>query len=54
MKTICKYIKGNNPHYTYERHSDANASLLVKNDGWGYCPKYLWKEKVQEGKRNGG
>lgn len=40
MKTIIK-------NDVIKREKDDKASFLVKNDGWNYCSKSMWKEKVR-------
>tara|TARA_Y100000310_G_scaffold208116_1_gene208626 strand:- start:846 stop:1040 length:195 start_codon:yes stop_codon:yes gene_type:complete len=44
MKTIKK--KGKEP----QRVFDIVAENMVKNQGWSYCPKSEWREKVRDAK----
>ena len=44
MKTVKKKNK-------IERVSNKDAEVRVKN-GWTYCPKQEWKEKVRDAKPN--
>ena len=30
------------------RLSDERSEFLVRNEGWTYCPKKEWKEKVRD------
>ena len=34
----------------YKRVFDVVAESMVKNQGWEYCPKHEWKEKVRDAK----
>ena len=45
MKTIKKKNKG---EQEYNRVFDIVAENMVKNQGWEYCPKTEWKEKVRD------
>lgn len=40
MKTIIK-------NDVIKREKDDYASFLVKSDGWDYCSKSMWKDKVR-------
>ena len=43
MKTLKKKNKGKQE---YKRVFDIVADNMVKNQGWAFCPKGEWKEKV--------
>ena len=45
MKTLKKKNKGKQE---YKRVFDTVADHMVKNQGWAYCPKGEWKEKVRD------
>ena len=45
MKTLKKKDKGKQE---YKQVFDAVADHMVKNQGWEYCPKSEWKEKVRD------
>ena len=45
MKTLKKKNKGKQE---YKRVFDIVADNMVKNQGWAYCPKGEWKEKVRD------
>jgi len=47
MKTLKKKNKGKQE---YKRVFDIVADNMVKNQGWAYCPKGEWKEKVRDTK----
>ena len=33
-----------------QRVFDTQAKKMVKNEGWKYCPKSEWREKVRDAK----
>lgn len=41
MKTVKKGRK-------IERHPDKDAASLVREQGWKYCPRSEWREKVRD------
>ena len=45
MKTLKKKNKGKQE---YKRVFDIVADHMVKNQGWAYCPKGEWKDKVRD------
>ena len=47
MKTLKKKNKG---EQEYKRVFDIVADNMVKNQGWAYCPKSEWREKVRDAK----
>jgi|AP03_1055505.scaffolds.fasta_scaffold1090266_1 hypothetical protein len=47
MKTLKKKNKGKQE---YKRVFDIVADNMVKNQGWSYCPKSEWREKVRDAK----
>ena len=47
MKTLKRKNKGKQE---YKRVFDIVADNMVKNQGWTYCPKSEWREKVRDAK----